>query len=189
MTVYFALVIVLSWGYVLSGGLPAIEATLEERRAWYLKNAWVILWAPMLLALVCALAFRGKAGLMTILRRVVRFNVHPKYYLVAFALGPVVVVVMGLIFTAFGVQAFPDRPILEIAQAFGMAFAFLVVIIIGEELGWRGLCPARSAGFTFDPARGCNRGHRLGCVALGPFGTATARMRQDRRRPRWPCWR
>lgn len=95
-------------------------------------------WAPTLTALVLVAAERGRSGIADLMRRLLRWRVHPGWY--AFALGATAVVVVA----AIGVHRALGGTVIEAndPSQWYLVFPGLVSIffvsVLGEEVGWRG---------------------------------------------------
>ncbi|NIB42445.1 CPBP family intramembrane metalloprotease [Pseudomaricurvus alkylphenolicus] len=145
LIVFFLLTFSVSTAAVFLSG-PMIEQGVGDQIAasWYKEKALIIIWIPMLSALVTALCFRGKQGLSTILKRLLVWKVGYRWWAVALLLPIAMVVIPAmlqgkLITTNIG----------ELIFIFIQNFMFIGVIMIGEELGWRGYAlPALQAHFT-----------------------------------------
>lgn len=95
-------------------------------------------WAPTLAALALIAIERGRSGLADVLGRLIRWRVHPGWYL--FALGvtaAIVVVAIGIHRAAGGTVVGANDPAQWYLVFPGLAYIFFVSVL-GEEVGWRG---------------------------------------------------
>ncbi len=135
---YTALVLASSLAVALIIGFPKPVVSMEEGMQWYMQVALIIIGMPMALALACAYGFRGKAGLMSIWRRLI--HVRVPFYLYAFAL---LAMPLGVIFKEWltglylGVEV-THLTIPEMLQQWSLSLLLLGVLLLGEEVGWRG---------------------------------------------------
>ncbi len=155
LAIFFLITIFVSWGYVVfSGPMPQPGIGDIEARRWYQAQAIVIIWIPMSAALICTALFRGKEGLIQIARRFLPFGVKPQFWILAL-LVPIALLVPS-IFVSGGFSEYSARQMLD--TWLGM-FAFLMLIMIGEELGWRGYAlpalQARMSAFSATLLLGC----------------------------------
>jgi len=148
LVVFFGVTLTVSLGYVfLSGPMVEPGVGLEQAMAWYGAKAMVILWAPMLCALVIALSFRGKQGLLQLLKRLTIWKVGYKWWLAALLIPAGIHLIAALI--SSGAEIGVVTIFSDWAKRFPLAFLYLFIIIIGEELGWRGYAlPALQARMT-----------------------------------------
>jgi membrane protease YdiL (CAAX protease family) len=124
ITIFFVLVIVLSWFPWYAGIAPE-----------------TVTFMPSLLGLAMAFAVGGKQGGLNLLRSVGRWRVQSRYWLIAW-FGPLFMFVVGLgIYLIMGGQA-PSFTVFR--QELTLVPLWLVVVFlpfngpVGEELGWRG---------------------------------------------------
>ena len=106
---------------------------------------------PMLAAVVLTAQEGGRAGLRSLLSRVVRWRVAPVWYGVAL-LGPIVLtlVAMALQLVLFGGQP-PSllAMVEELPTVVVISVYMLIQVGIGEEIGWRGYAlPKLQAGYS-----------------------------------------
>ena len=124
ITIFFVLVIVLSWFPWYAGIAPE-----------------TITFMPSLLGLAMAFAVGGKQGGLNLLRSVGRWRVQSRYWLIAW-FGPLVIFVIGLgIYLMMGGQAPPFTVFRH--ELYLLPLWLIVVFLpfngpVGEELGWRG---------------------------------------------------
>lgn len=140
LLVFFSVTLILSTAYVLFSG-PMVEGGIgrEAAMAWYRDKAIVIVWAPMLFALLCAAVFRGRECLALIGSRLKLWKVGWHWWLIALLMPLAMQLTNGVLFDGF-VEA--DFSVLAVTWL--SSFAFLFVLIIGEELGWRGVQQSHS---------------------------------------------
>ena len=124
ITIFFVLVIVLSWFPWYSGIAPE-----------------TVTFMPSLLGLAMAFAAGGKQGVLNLLRSVGRWRVQSRYWLIAW-FGTLLIFVIGLgIYLIMGEQA-PSFTVFR--QELHLLPIWLLVVFlpfngpVGEELGWRG---------------------------------------------------
>lgn len=106
---------------------------------------------PMLAAVVLTAQESGRAGLRSLLSRIVRWRVAPFWYAVAF-LGPIVLtlVAMALQLVLLGGQP-PDLLAMlgTLPTVLLISLYMLIQVGIGEEIGWRGYAlPKLQAGYS-----------------------------------------
>lgn len=137
-----ALFFALAFGITWLVQLPAVLATFGVIRgpaAPYMNLAGVGLFGPMLAALIVARIDPEGPGARTLLRLILRWRVHPRWYVLALvlpALGFLAVrAAYGLIARDAGAWLYPP--------ADAQHAAALVVAPIGEEIGWRGFALPR----------------------------------------------
>ena len=101
-------------------------------------------WGPLVAALSVTAMADGKAGLKSLLKRVVGFRIGAFWYVVSLALFPL------LIGGSLAVAVLSGEPIPEMAafdQLLGLPIAFVFILLLGgplqEELGWRGILQER----------------------------------------------
>ena len=106
--------------------------------AWYSSIAIVIVFAPMVGAIVCAALFRRKSGLLLLWQRLKKIQAPWQVYLFAFFSMIAAYFVYGAIVAAWFGTPLLTMTLTEALFVFAQGFAFLFVLIIGEEVGWRG---------------------------------------------------
>ena len=90
------------------------------------------LFGPALAAMIMAAVTGGRSGLKALLSRTVRWRVGVQWYVVALGLPTVLSIATAALHYLFGGSAFAQLGRLSI-------FDFVVfVLVVGEELGWRG---------------------------------------------------
>ena len=135
---YTALVLFSSLVVALVIGFPEPVVNLEEGLQWFRQVAFLIIGMPMAFALICAFGFRGKAGLNGIWQRVVHIRVPVYLYMFALLAMPIGVVFKEwLTGVVLGVEI-TGMTVPEIVQLWSFSVLFLLVILLGEEVGWRG---------------------------------------------------
>ena len=134
LVVFFAATLGLSAAYVLLSP-PAVEpgAGRDQAREWFRQEALVILWAPMLFALLVTARFRGKAGLAALRSRFRIRGISLRWWLIALLLPPAIHLV-----PAFSSGGFETGDVTAWLRTWVVNMAFLSAVMIGEELGWRG---------------------------------------------------
>lgn len=135
---YFILAYAFSW----SIGIPlALEQQGVIPPVLPLWTHYLVAYGPLLAAGIVTWRTEGKAGLVTLGRRVLRWRVHPVWWVVA--LSPLVI---GLV-AALLLQWISDAPITVAALGevnflpplgLGALALWLLTFGIGEEIGWRG---------------------------------------------------
>ena len=136
-----------SWAYWLL-------AVLEARGLIYSLPVPAMLlgaFGPMVAAVVLTAQESGRAGLRSLLSRVVRWRVAPVWYGVAL-LGPIVLqlLAMALHVVVFGGQP-PNLLVMVgvLPTVLALSVYMLVQVGIGEEIGWRGYAlPKLQAGYS-----------------------------------------
>jgi membrane protease YdiL (CAAX protease family) len=101
----------------------------------------IVGFGPFLAAIVVLAVSRGKAGVMALLRRMVRWRVSPVWYAVALLLPIAITVAATVLNVLFGAQA-PSSA--ELSGWSGLVPGFFVLLLVPgfggawEEPGWRG---------------------------------------------------
>jgi membrane protease YdiL (CAAX protease family) len=101
----------------------------------------IVGFGPFLAAIVVLAVTRGKAGVMALLRRMVRWRVSPVWYAVALLLPIAITVAATVLNVLFGAQA-PSSA--ELSGWTGLVPGFFVLLLVPgfggawEEPGWRG---------------------------------------------------
>jgi uncharacterized protein len=101
----------------------------------------IVGFGPFLAAIVVLAVTRGKAGVMALLRRMVRWRVSPVWYAVALLLPIAITVAATVLNVLFGAQA-PSSA--ELSGWSGLVPGFFVLLLVPgfggawEEPGWRG---------------------------------------------------
>ena len=101
----------------------------------------IVGFGPFLAAIVVLAVTRGKAGVMALLRRMVRWRVSPVWYAVALLLPVAITVAATVLNVLFGAQA-PSSA--ELSGWTGLVPGFFVLLLVPgfggawEEPGWRG---------------------------------------------------
>ena len=101
----------------------------------------IVGFGPFLAAIVVLAVTRGKAGVMALLRRMVRWRVSPVWYAVALLLPVAITVAATVLNVLFGAQA-PSSA--ELSGWTGLVPGFFLLLLIPgfggawEEPGWRG---------------------------------------------------
>jgi membrane protease YdiL (CAAX protease family) len=101
----------------------------------------IVGFGPFLAAIVVLAVSRGKAGVMALLRRMVRWRVSPVWYAVALLLPIAITVAATVLNVLFGAQA-PSSA--ELSGWTGLVPGFFVLLLVPgfggawEEPGWRG---------------------------------------------------
>lgn len=118
--------------YALAWVLIVLAASVS------LVFGFLALFGPTAAALIVAGVAEGKAGVTDLLRRVVLWRVGFKWYVVAIGL-PILLAV-----AAMGLNsALTGAPMtVNLEQSLGLTL-FLAIMVIGEEIGWRGFALPR----------------------------------------------
>ena len=101
----------------------------------------IVGFGPFLAAIVVLAVTRGKAGVMALLRRMVRWRVSPVWYAVALLLPVAITAAATVLNVLFGAQA-PSSA--ELSGWTGLVPGFLLLLLVPgfggawEEPGWRG---------------------------------------------------
>jgi membrane protease YdiL (CAAX protease family) len=101
----------------------------------------IVGFGPFLAAIVVLAVTRGKAGVMALLRRMVRWRVSPVWYAVALLLPVAITVAATVLNVLFGAQA-PSSA--ELSGWTGLVPGFFLLLLVPgfggawEEPGWRG---------------------------------------------------
>lgn len=137
-----ALFFALAFGITWLVQLPAVLATVGVIRgpaAPYMNLAGVGLFGPMLAALIVARIDPEGPGARALLRSILRWRVHPRWYVLALVLPTLgfltVRAAYGLVASDAGAWLYPPADAQHVAA--------LVVAPIGEEIGWRGFALPR----------------------------------------------
>jgi membrane protease YdiL (CAAX protease family) len=134
LVTFFTVTLILSAAYVLlSGPMVSPGVGYDKALSWYREKAKVIIWAPMLFALLTVILLRGMAATLEILKRLAIWNVGLKWWLVVLLLPPATILVPAMI-----EDNMAQKGIADLFAIWLNSFLFLFAIIIGEELGWRG---------------------------------------------------
>ncbi|HEY6727040.1 MAG TPA: type II CAAX endopeptidase family protein [Polyangiaceae bacterium] len=130
-TRFFVLTFAITWGLQLPG-VFAQRGLLPGPMPVYLALAGLGIFGPMVAATVLAFHDAGGAGARQLYTPLLRWRVHPGWYVVA-------VVVPGLLFTLLltGLNLAGRAGPTSYFPASG-AIAFALVISVAEEVGWRG---------------------------------------------------
>jgi uncharacterized protein len=95
------------------------------------------LFGPALAAIIMAAAIAGRSGVKDLLRRLVRWRVGARWYLIAFAVPALLTLLAAGLNVALGGSTSIQFGTLTI-------FEFVIfVLVVGEELGWRGFALPR----------------------------------------------
>ncbi len=141
ITLGFSAILVLASGPMVEPGVGLAAAT-----EWYVSKATYIIGLPIAVALMCAFGFRGRSGGVALLKRVALWRVGWKWWLIAILLPVATQLAVAL---ATGRHGFLEPGVGAVVAAWLGSFAFLFVLIICEELGWRGYAlPALQARMT-----------------------------------------
>ena len=130
---FFLLTIGVSAAYVLAGDYIEPAAGPSASKEWFRSQAMVIIWAPMASAILVSVAFRGREGVSRLVGRLDPRGIRWHWWLIA-ATTPVLIHVAALAITG----GFMEVSIPELASIWFSNFWFLCLIMIGEEMGWRG---------------------------------------------------
>jgi membrane protease YdiL (CAAX protease family) len=90
------------------------------------------LFGPAAAALIVSSVWRGRTGIVELWAVTKRWRVHPGWYLAALALPAAGFAVGHLLFVAAG------NPMLAVPGPIQPIMLILFVLVIGEEIGWRG---------------------------------------------------
>jgi membrane protease YdiL (CAAX protease family) len=128
---FFALTYAFSWGMVLAGLRPELSFL-----------TWLGSYGPALVAILLSAVLFGNQGLMDLLQRIFRWRVGLRWYLAAFLI-PLVIVILGVVLYPLTVEDWPNRPdwIAIFPRLVLAIFSFTLVafmMLLGEEIGWRG---------------------------------------------------
>ncbi len=146
LTIYITIVLIQPWLWTAVIGWIEPGAGADVARAWYVQIALGIIVVPALLAVVLAGAMRGRSAVKDLLSRVIRWRVSWIWYAITLLLPPLYFALTALLSTLhWPVQAF-TTPLAPVLQAWLAGIPFLTILIVFEELGWRGyLLPALQA--------------------------------------------
>lgn len=113
--------------YALAWALIVLAASVS------IAFGFLALFGPAIAALIVAGMTEGRAGIKDLFRRTVLWRVRPLWYVVAIGLPFLLAVI------AVGVYSvLTGTPIsINLEQSLGLTL-FLAIIVIGEEIGWRG---------------------------------------------------
>jgi uncharacterized protein len=128
LVVFFVLAYALSWW-------PSVLYAVD------LSPQPIVGFGPFLAAIVVLAATRGKSGVVTLLRRMVRWRVSPAWYAVALLLPVVITVAATVLNVLLGAQAPSSAELGGWTNLFPTFFLLLLIPGIGgawEEPGWRG---------------------------------------------------
>jgi membrane protease YdiL (CAAX protease family) len=124
LVVFFVLVYTIAWGLILLHSVSLIFPVLA-------------LFAPTTAALVVTGMTEGKKGVGTLLRRVLDWRVPARWYLVAIGLPLLLALAAIGLYTLFGGSyTFQEGNPLVVTLV-------LALLVIGEEIGWRGFALPR----------------------------------------------
>ena len=152
---FFAATILISAAYVFLSGMIEPASGPEAAQTWYANKALVIVWAPMLCAVAAALLFRGRSGARMLLQRLLVWRVPLRWWLIALCLPPLTVLVPGIL-----LDDLVAGDVFSLIIFWLGYFAFLSLLMLGEEVGWRGYAlPALQA--KMSPFQACLL---LGCL-------------------------
>jgi uncharacterized protein len=90
------------------------------------------LFGPALAALITTAVTGGRAGVVELLRRIVRYRVHLSWYAVALGLPVVLALATAVLGRLLGVA-----DVVRLGRISVLDFA-VFVLVVGEEIGWRG---------------------------------------------------
>lgn len=136
---FFALAYALTWAPLLPASLASL-GVLSGDPADYLAAAPLAVFAPTIAAVIAARREGGKPAVRALLRGLRAWRVRPLWYVVALA-GPALLFVAarGVYGLVPGAQ---DGPWLYLPER-PEQYAALLLIPIGEEIGWRGFALPR----------------------------------------------
>lgn len=134
---YFLLAYAISWAFWVP--MAAVGVRVYQGSGW--PTHWPGLFGPLLAAAVMTAAIGGRKGVGDLLHRIVRWRVHPIWYLVAFS--PLALFCVAALTMWLMGQGWPDLG--ELGRFSGLptvAAALMWVLLLGnglgEEAGWRG---------------------------------------------------
>jgi hypothetical protein len=129
-----------SVGDVLHPGLCVVLVGVDSVRTWGFSDP-IASFGPFLAAIVVLALTEGKAGLLGLFRRMVRWRVSPGWYVVALLLPAV----LAAAATVLNVMLGAERPsAVELSGWTGLFATFAIRLLIPgfggawEEPGWRG---------------------------------------------------
>lgn len=130
---FFGLTMAISWGlwWPMAGGY--VESAVAER---------VAVFGPTITALVLTGYLHGREGITRLGRRLLHWQVGPRWYLFSIGFSPALLLVAVGIHRVMGGSlpplSLPDLPIIVIGFVY-----VLLTSVAGEELGWRGFALPR----------------------------------------------
>ena len=110
----------------------AISWTLTALISVSLAFGFLALFGPAIAAMIVAARVDGRQGLGQLADGLKRWRVRPRWYVAAFGY-PVLATAIGLAVYVLVGHAIPSLP-----GAIGVADLLLFVLVVGEEIGWRG---------------------------------------------------
>jgi membrane protease YdiL (CAAX protease family) len=126
---------------------------------------------PLVAAVIVTAQESGRAGLRSLLSRVVRWRVAPIWYGVAL-LGPLVITLAAMVLEVVALGGQPPSLGLLIGELPSTlltllvnAVYMLIFVTLGEEVGWRGVRPSQAANGLQRPRLWRDPGLALGLVA------------------------
>jgi membrane protease YdiL (CAAX protease family) len=121
----------------------------SSQHRWYSLLFTVAVYGPLLGGLVATYMSAGKAGLQGLLRRMFRWRIAGKWYVIILALALVIALVPFLVGFLIGAASFRDEPGAVTAMTVLLLLLFTTLTSgLGEEPGWRGyLLPSLQASF------------------------------------------
>lgn len=138
-----ALAVATRHGYLL----PTIDRFADFVRTGFADATHALLaavftlavYGPFVAALIVTGVVSGRAGLTTLWRRVTRWRVAPRWYLVVALISITLVALPFLLITATGLAAFDRSGLVALAPLIApMLLWQLLTSGLGEEPGWRG---------------------------------------------------
>ena len=134
LVTFFFLTLALSIGYVVFfETMPNPDEGKEAAMAWYQGVARVIVWLPLTFAVLCSAVFRGKSGLFQLLGRLAAWKINIRWWLIALSLP----VALNL-FIAWSTDSLLKADLATYLSIWTNMFGFLFLLLLGEEVGWRG---------------------------------------------------
>lgn len=134
---FLVLTFVISWG--IWGTALAFQSGLLE---WKLPGDPLAYVAITVAAITTAALFGGAKGLKDLLRRIIIWRVHIKWYLAALLIPGVPAVVAISIFAAFGGRHDPSA-LVPLSAVAPLMLTQTLLHLLTEELGWRGFALPR----------------------------------------------
>ena len=132
IALFFILAYVLSW--LVWGTYIAEQQGLI---GFHLPESFFAYFALTLAVIIIALAVGGRAALMDILRRILRWRVSVKWYVLALVVPPVLCVISVLLYRAIGGSVVMGAEV-SLGAAIAYFFMFGAKAWITEEAAWRG---------------------------------------------------
>jgi uncharacterized protein len=134
---YFVLAFAISWAV----WIPMAAAGMRVYQGSEWPTHWPGLFGPLVAAFVVTAVVAGRAGVMDLLKRMVRWRAHPGWYLVA--LSPLLFYGLAALAMGLGGQGWPNLDDLGLFSGLPAVGALGIWVLLlgtsfGEETGWRG---------------------------------------------------